>query len=488
MYHLFYQFPIAIPGGHGPVIGHVASRDMVRWTRLPVALWNDKYWDRDAVYTGSATIVNGRPVLLYPGKCARDQAPGCSTGFNYAIALPANMSDPFLRSWTKPVALNPLLNGTGDDPSTAWRTNNGEWRLIGNEKAISNSAMFAPIFSAPQISGPWSRIGLSPFAGGECPSLFPLPALYPGTERCVTGALPTHVHKVSRNTQNCSGDCSGDTMQLGTWVDGMKGDVGSWEPTGGVSFDRVVVDQGNRYASKDFLDIPHGRRISYGWSHIEGQGHTLPRVVTYDPRQGLQRLIHSSLPELSKLRETLLANTTRTVLKPQQPVHIFPSGNGDLGVGNSSELMVSFSRPSGSARFSAHVLLDEAGALESGIEVFVEYKPPEKPGGLCEVVVGTNPGCDGCNSATETLTLLASESEIHLRIFVDRKLLECYWMDGRVALTVGLPSVTAPPQRGGVALSSTSTEVETSATLWEMGSIWATQAEVLATPRPEHVA
>ena len=42
LYHLFYQFH---PGSgpkptHDPVIGHVASRDLVRWVRLPVAMWN----------------------------------------------------------------------------------------------------------------------------------------------------------------------------------------------------------------------------------------------------------------------------------------------------------------------------------------------------------------------------------------------------------------------------------------------------------------
>ena len=29
-YHLFFQYGIALPGGHGAVIGHVVSRDMVR--------------------------------------------------------------------------------------------------------------------------------------------------------------------------------------------------------------------------------------------------------------------------------------------------------------------------------------------------------------------------------------------------------------------------------------------------------------------------
>ena len=89
-----------------------------------------------------------------------------------------------------------------------------------------------------------------------------------------------------------------------------------------------------------------------------------------------------------------------------------------------------------------------------------------------------------CNRVNETLPLLPSEMEISVRVFVDRKSIECYWMDGRVALTVGLPPGLASSVRGGVVLSA-SAGVEASATLWEMGSIWATPAEVLATPRPD---
>ena len=65
MYHLMYQF---FPKHHpNPVIGHVASRDLVTWAPLPVALSNSTWYDRLAIWTGSATIVDGVPWLTYPG-------------------------------------------------------------------------------------------------------------------------------------------------------------------------------------------------------------------------------------------------------------------------------------------------------------------------------------------------------------------------------------------------------------------------------------
>ena len=40
---------------------------MVHWTHLPVALWNDRWWDYTAVFSGSATIVDGEIIIMYPG-------------------------------------------------------------------------------------------------------------------------------------------------------------------------------------------------------------------------------------------------------------------------------------------------------------------------------------------------------------------------------------------------------------------------------------
>ena len=62
IYHLFYQLHVfedvnrsdCTSGGPGPVWGHSYSRDMVTWEPLPPALWNDQWYDRCAVYTGSA--------------------------------------------------------------------------------------------------------------------------------------------------------------------------------------------------------------------------------------------------------------------------------------------------------------------------------------------------------------------------------------------------------------------------------------------------
>ena len=146
LYHLFYQVKDGrFPGSpslpwpnhtvQGPIQGHAVSYDLVRWAHLPIALWNSEPYESVAVYTGSATVVNGTVALVYPGVCAAARPddpqpiwPPCSSDSNHhyslVLARPAEPGDPLLRRWRKEL----LLNNTERDPSGAWRTSDGEWR------------------------------------------------------------------------------------------------------------------------------------------------------------------------------------------------------------------------------------------------------------------------------------------------------------------------------------------------------------------------
>ena len=207
LYHLMYQVHLASPPGHGPDFGHAFSSDLVHWAHLPVAVWNDQQYDNEAIFTGSATLVNGTPTIVYPGLCNKADWPACATGTLLAIALPADRSDPTLTNWTKP-AYNPIVEDTQRDPSSAWQTASGEWRMTNYEGVV---------FSSPDFVH-WARAADSRvvFEVAECPDFFPLPARCtgngcdlpppPGT------TAPTHVHKRSVYTAD------GDTY--GAWAGG----------------------------------------------------------------------------------------------------------------------------------------------------------------------------------------------------------------------------------------------------------------------------
>ena len=244
LYHTFYQIHVAEDqggAGSGPVWGHWVSTDLLHWAQLPVAIWNDRFYDNVAVFTGSTTIVGGKPVIVYPGQCSGygRKGPVCNDagsgygGFTYAMAVPKNESDPLYREWSKEGSIggkrfsNPILNHTGDDPSTAWRTAAGEWRLLGNdgcqlemntemntllteESSAEEAAEGTPLYGSMDFVS-WYKIGCTPMMAGDCPSLFPLPSLTPGSEDYIDrhlndAPMPTHVHK--------SGGARGDQMQV----------------------------------------------------------------------------------------------------------------------------------------------------------------------------------------------------------------------------------------------------------------------------------
>ena len=147
VYHLFYQIHLAEDqhgAGDGPDWGHWVSRDFLHWSHLPVAIWNDQYYDNAAIFTGSTTIVDGKPVIVYPGKCKNNgvgaACNGGKGGFTYALAVPSNASDPLYTDWSKARAVggkpfhNPVLNYTGTVAGTlAWRL--GELDLCGRALA-----------------------------------------------------------------------------------------------------------------------------------------------------------------------------------------------------------------------------------------------------------------------------------------------------------------------------------------------------------------
>eukprot|EP00966_Prymnesium_polylepis_P203801 4721608-Prymnesium_polylepis.1 len=177
------------------------------------------------------------------------------------MAVPKNESDPLYTEWTKEgeiggkVFQNPVINGTGDDPSTAWQTKHGEWRIIGNQGCAPEGGN--PLYGSMDFVS-WYKIGCTTMMRGDCPTFFPLPSLTPGSEHYVArhladAPMPNHVHK--------SGGRGGDQTQVGVWVDGAPGSVGSWTPTSGSS--GQFLDKGKTHASKDFHDPTSNRQVMW---------------------------------------------------------------------------------------------------------------------------------------------------------------------------------------------------------------------------------
>ncbi|MDR0938469.1 MAG: glycoside hydrolase family 32 protein [Mediterranea sp.] len=177
-YHLFYQYNPA-DMVWGPMHwGHAVSRDLVRWERLPIALYPDSL---GTIFSGSAVIDRDNTAGFGPGAmvaiytCAGKRQTQC-----LAYSLDNG------RTFTK-YAGNPVL--TADvpdfrDPKVFWYQPTRRWVMI---LAVGQEMR---LFSSPDLKA-WtyeSSFGHDRGAHGgvwECPDLFELPVEESGEKRWV---------------------------------------------------------------------------------------------------------------------------------------------------------------------------------------------------------------------------------------------------------------------------------------------------------------
>jgi hypothetical protein len=114
-------------------------------------------------------------------------------------------------------------------------------------------------------------------------------------------------------------------------------------------------------ASKDFYDAPNKRRINWGWATIPGGSQSMARVVTYHPT--LKQLVYSPAPEYDKLHGTSLTKMAPTALSKNKPLSL---GSWADGAGNSSDILVSFSRPKTACKLGLTI-------LSGAVTVFIDW-------------------------------------------------------------------------------------------------------------------
>jgi beta-fructofuranosidase len=231
---------------------------MVHWIRLPIALVPDQPYDINGVWTGSTTLVNGTPVIIYTGISNENKEVQCQ-------ARPTNLSDPTLTNWTKS-SFNPLITSpNGRDPATSFQDNQNNHYLIygygtddlGGQAVLFTSKDFInwtylhPIHSN-HYYGFW-----------ECPDIFNLSS-YVVLKASLLGR---------------------DFWALGN-IDPIKliftpinHDLGEYSQ---------LIDHGKFYASKTFYDPINRQQVVVGWTAEEdNQGQqrgwqgllTLPRAI-----------------------------------------------------------------------------------------------------------------------------------------------------------------------------------------------------------------
>jgi hypothetical protein len=215
-------------------------------------------YDSKAIFSGSCNNdVDGRMTLIYPGVCDKGTK-DCNTGTTINIAWPSDTSDPLATNFTK-ASYNPVAHcnasvgpggsgppGSGGDPSSAFKTASGEWRIVTRDQ-INQTIWASMDFKS------WYWVGPQPnFPQGACPSFFALPKTTPGAREAPPGAeTPTHVYMYS-DTLLPQPNSHQSVAVVGTYTDRGARRVASFDATPGIDkgLDIQIIDNGSYYAAK----------------------------------------------------------------------------------------------------------------------------------------------------------------------------------------------------------------------------------------------
>ncbi|KAK8948069.1 Acid beta-fructofuranosidase [Platanthera guangdongensis] len=264
-YHLFYQYNRGGAIWGNITWGHAASRDLIHWRHLPLAMLPDQWYDSNGVWTGSATVLpNGNLIILYTGSTN-------TTSQVQNLAVPADPSDPLLINWKKhdanPVLLPPpsVLPHDFRDPTTAWSdpSDPSSFLLAIGSKLDDRHSGVAYVYATEDFLSYRLLPGVLRAVEGtgmwECVDFFPVSVGgqigLDTSEKA--GERVKHVLKASLD------DDRHDYYGIGTyyaaenkWVpDDAEMDVGIG----------LRYDWGKFYAAKTFYDRQKRRRVLWGW-------------------------------------------------------------------------------------------------------------------------------------------------------------------------------------------------------------------------------
>jgi sucrose-6-phosphate hydrolase SacC (GH32 family) len=303
-YHFFMQYDPFSPDCRNITWWHAVSDDMVHWRAIPgVALRPEFEYDINGILTGSTTIIDGLPVIMYTAVDSQGMQ-------RIGMATPVDLTDPDLVLWEK-FSGNPLTTPPlGRDPSTAWYDSDSKrWMLArgggdgsGNNASIQGQAdVFA---SKPgNIFDSWTQISVlhsneySHSRFWECPDFFDL-ASWRGevqqnqlSESTIESAADVSIQRralkasmyVSGNSINGDDILYLDFMAVGiynsstyTWLPGCGDPAGtlcSLTPEeGGMALAQhdvgefsQLLDGGRVYAGKSFHDPVSDEQLNFAW-------------------------------------------------------------------------------------------------------------------------------------------------------------------------------------------------------------------------------
>lgn len=388
-YHLFYQQnPVGMTGSGAMHWGHAVSRDLVRWTHLPIALYPDALGD---IWSGSAVVDWNDTSGFFTGSGGRGLV-AIFTHANHPQQQSIAYSRDRGRTWTKYPG-NPVIANPGDadfrDPKVFWHAPTDRWVMIVAGGRVR-------IYSSANLTS-WT-LESSPNIYTECPDLFPLQVDGGGTKWVLSmGGAQYHV-----------GSFDGRTF---------SSEAGPFPVDSGPDF----------YAAQSFSDMPDGRRVWLAWMRGDVNSPqttfmgrmTIPRELGLRTFPGGVRLVQKPIGELAGNRSGTLTWGASTVT---------PGTNLLAGVtGDCYEIQVEFQAAGSAAtEFGLRVRTGQGGSQYT----IIGYAPARQ-----EIFVDKDRGGGGYVGRHVAAMAPDGAGRVRLRVFVDRSSIEVFGNDDVVSFT-----------------------------------------------------
>ncbi|WP_240501838.1 sucrose-6-phosphate hydrolase [Bacillus sp. MUM 13] len=442
-YHVFFQFhPYDVKTGwmHW---GHVRSRDLVHWERLPIALYPLDEYDRDGCFSGSAVDDNGVLTLVYTGNIfidkELDDVDECQ-----CIATSADGIH-FEKDLSNPVIKKHPENGSGHfrDPKV-WKKDGFWYMAVGTRKDYTGKIL---LYRSECLRN-WDYIGVMAESDEEkgymweCPDFFELEG--------------KHILLASPQGMEARGDSYQNLYQSVYMIGELDYKSGKYsyhtfeELDGGFDF----------YAPQTFMDHK-GRRLMFAWmdmweSKMPSQKYgtagslTIPRELVIREN----RLVMKPAEDLKLLRGKK-AEIPAFLSKGE---HLIPDINGDT-----LEICISFDLASSDAsEFGLKVRCSEDGREETA----VSYS--QKDGYL---TFNRNKSGEGDGGVRRVKLQMRDAAALTLHLFLDRSSLEIFANDGEAVMSGRI--YPNQESRNIKVFSANGTVSVASFECWNLKDIWA---------------
>jgi fructan beta-fructosidase len=428
-YHLFYQYnPFGAKWGHMSW-GHSISKDLLHWTKLPIALKEDKKvngGDSAMIFSGSAVVDRGNTssfghgrdkplVAIYTSFVRESRGEGKGEILKDMQSQSIAYSTDKGRTWTKYNG-NPVLDIHSidyRDPKVFWYQPEKKWVL-----ALVKSDQHEVWFYESKDLKKWNFISSWGKAGDtatvwECPDLFEIPVEGSNEKKWVLTVSAGNPQTKYVGMQYFVGRFDGKTFTPSK-----------------VNLKANYLDYGKDfYAAVSYNNVPDNRRIMIGWlnnwayandiptGNIWRGAYSIPRQLSLVKSGSGYSLFQKPIGEFNGLRKEALLINQRTV----DSVYDLPfKGNA----------------------FEVELIVEPGNADAAGLRIFksidenvlLKYDRASETLFLDRTRSG-NISFNPSFPSVERVPVKLKNGKLKLRILVDKCIIEVFVNDGEKTIT-----------------------------------------------------